>query len=72
MKKEPIIFIKHILKSIKNIEEDTKGFSKEKFFGLRIIQDAVIRNIEVISEAAKNLPSEFRDKLFINKINLLF
>jgi uncharacterized protein with HEPN domain len=62
MSKDYVIFLKHILQSIKNIEEDTKGFSKEKFFSSRTIQDAVIRNIEIIGEAARNLPYRLRTK----------
>ncbi len=62
MKKDPVIFLDHILQSIKNIEEDTAGFSKEQFLSRRTIQDAVIRNIEVMGEAAKNIPDDFRRK----------
>ena len=59
MKKENTIFLNHILQSIQYIEEDTKGFTFEKFKSARTIQDAVIRNIEIIGEAAKNISREF-------------
>jgi|SRR3989344_2226982 len=62
MKKDEHIFVHHILNSIKNIEEDTNNFTKEEFFRARTIQDAVIRNIEIIGEACKNLPSEYKKK----------
>ena len=62
MKNDPVIFLDHILQSIKIIEEDTAGFSKEQFLSRRTIQDAVIRNIEVMGEAAKNIPDDFRRK----------
>jgi uncharacterized protein with HEPN domain len=60
MKKDPGIFIEHILESIERIEEYTKGLSKEDFLRSSEKQDAVIRRIEIIGEAAKNVPSEIK------------
>lgn len=62
MTKEPLIFIEHILKSIEKIESFSKGVSKEKFFKNELIQSAIIRQIEIIGEAVKNLPKEFTIK----------
>jgi len=62
MKKDPKIFIKHILESIERIEEYTKGITKDEFLSSRKTQDAVIRRIEVIGEAAKNIPEEIKEK----------
>ena len=62
MKKEPVIFIDHILDSIERIESYTKNLTKEKLTKDVKIQDAIIRRIEVIGEAAKNIPSDFRNK----------
>jgi len=62
MKKEPLIFLKHILKEVNKIEESTKDLSKEGFKKDVNIQDATIRRIEIIGEAAKNLPKSFKDK----------
>jgi len=53
MKKDPKIFIEHILESIARIEEYTKEITKDEFLSSSKIQDAVIRRIEVIGEAAK-------------------
>lgn len=61
MNKDPIIFIEHIIDSIKNIEYFMKKVSKESFFENKEKQSAVIRQIEIIGEAVKNLPSEFKD-----------
>lgn len=60
MKKEPLIFIEHILDSIGLIEEYTAGKSKKEFFNSTQLQDSVIRRIEIIGEAVKNLPEEIR------------
>ena len=62
MKKEPLIFIEHILESIERIESYTKDLSKEKLKKNVKIQDAIIRRIEIIGEATKNLPIDFRNK----------
>lgn len=62
MKKDPKIFIEHILESIERIEEYTKGITKDEFLSSRKTQDAVIRRIEVIGEAVKNIPDEIKEK----------
>jgi len=62
MKKDPKIFLEHILESIEIIENHTKAVSKEKLFRNIIIQDAVIRRIEIIGEAVKNLPPDYKRK----------
>jgi uncharacterized protein with HEPN domain len=62
MKKDPKIFLGHILESIESIGEYTKGQTKEKFPKAKMRQDAVIRKIEIIGEAVKNLPQHFKKK----------
>ena len=62
MKKDPKIFIEHILESIARIEEYTKEITKNEFLKSRQTQDAVIRRIEIIGEAAKNIPDETKKK----------
>lgn len=62
MKKDPGVFIEHILECIELIEEYTKEAKKEGFFNSRQLQDAVIRRIEVIGEAVKNIPPEIKDR----------
>lgn len=56
------VYLLHILDAIRNIEEFTKGCSKEKFLKAKIIQDSVIRNLEIIGEAAKHVPASVRRK----------
>lgn len=60
MNKDPQIFLKHILESIEWIEKDTKGMSKEEFLKNVPIQDAVVRRIEIIGEAIRNLSPELK------------
>ena len=62
MKKKPEIFLKHILDNINLIENSTKNLSREKFKLDRDIIDANVRRVEIIGEAVKNLPQEFKNK----------
>ena len=57
------IFLKHIIESIENVEDFTKEISISDFINSVLIQDGVIRRLEIIGEAVKNLPMEFREKL---------
>lgn len=60
MKKEPKLFLAHIVESAADIENYTKKFSKEKFLKDKRTQDAIIRRIGIIGEAAKNVSSEIK------------
>ena len=62
MNKDDTVFLKHILDDIDLIESYLKDKSYEEFEENRILQDAVIREIEIIGEATKNLSVEFRNK----------
>ena len=55
-------YIEHIKDAIKDIESFTKNLSKEKFLNSKLRQNAVIRQLEVIGEATKNVPESFRKK----------
>lgn len=57
MRKDPEVFLGHILESIEAIEEYTAGINKDKFLKIRQKIDAVVRRIEIIGEATKNLPA---------------
>ncbi|HUU78743.1 MAG TPA: DUF86 domain-containing protein [candidate division Zixibacteria bacterium] len=60
--KQPKVFIQHILDSINLIEKYLKGKNKEAFLASDQLQDAVIRRLEIIGEAVKNLPEEIIKK----------
>lgn len=62
MKKGEQIFLEHIIDSIKDIEKFIKGLSKDRFLKSKEKQNAVIRSIEIIGEATKNLPSKFKNE----------
>ncbi|NOR85240.1 DUF86 domain-containing protein [archaeon] len=62
MKKDALIFLGHILDSIGYIESFSNGLSKSNFETNRLKQSAIIREIEIIGEAVKNLPIDFTVK----------
>lgn len=62
MKKDPKIFLLHVIDSIHEIERNVKGISRAKFLQDVKTQDAVMRRIEIIGEAVRNLSSDFREK----------
>jgi uncharacterized protein with HEPN domain len=40
----------------------TDGYSKEQLFGDDLVMDAVLRNLELLGEAAKQIPEEMRER----------
>jgi uncharacterized protein with HEPN domain len=56
MPREVDVFFKDILQAINRIEAYTKGVSYEAFHGNNLVQDAVVRNLEIIGEAVKHIP----------------
>jgi uncharacterized protein with HEPN domain len=57
------IYLKHILDAIKQIKLYRRDIKNEDdFFEDRKTQDAVVRNLEIIGEAASKLPASFRAK----------
>ncbi len=56
---DPAIYLRHIRDAIARIEKYTIQ-GREVFFDDTMVQDAVIRNLEVIGEAVRNLPPGLR------------
>ena len=62
MKKDAKVFIDHILECIGLIEDYAAGKAEDDFRASVQLQDAVIRRIEIIGEAVKNIPEEIKIK----------
>jgi len=62
MQKRYKVYLNDILNAIQKIEKYVKGIDFEEFIKNSLIQDGVIRNLEIIGEAVKNLPQEIREK----------
>ena len=55
------VYISNIIDAIDRILDYTEGVTQEEFKKENMIQDAVVRNFEIIGEATKNISSELRD-----------
>ncbi len=54
-------YLAHILQAMRRIGRYTQGISDLEFFGDELVQDAVIRNIEILGEAARNISRKHPD-----------
>ena len=61
-KRETKVFLDDIYESILKIEEYVSSITEKEFEDSSEKQDAVIRRLEIIGEAAKNIPAEIREK----------
>ena len=48
-------YLEHIVEAIDRVLRYTEGLEESDFLGNEMIQDAVVRNIEIVGEAAKNI-----------------
>ena len=62
MKRDVGLFIEDIRENIQNIEDFSKGITFGCFCEDKLRQNAIIRCLEIIGEAAKNVPQSFREK----------
>jgi len=60
--RDHVLFLEDILESIDKIEEYTKDLTYEEFQDDERTIDAVIRNFEIISEAANNIPEALKER----------
>lgn len=60
MKRDESLYLRHILDAIIKTEEYLQGQDEKSFNGSSLVQDAVIRQIEIIGEATKRLSQELR------------
>jgi len=66
MRKDPAVFIEHILESTQNIENFTRGVTKVQFLKNKEKQSAVIREIEVIGKRLRISHPHLRSKKLIS------
>jgi uncharacterized protein with HEPN domain len=62
MSRDVRVYIEDILECIDKINEYTKEITDVNFYESSQIQDAVIRRLEIIGEAVKKIPDEFKNK----------
>ena len=61
MTKDSRVYLAHILECAERIERYIET-GNSAFMGTTMIQDAVIRNFEIIGEATKRIPEDYRRK----------
>lgn len=56
------LYLDDILEAAKRIEKYAKGATLKKLKKDTLVLDAIVRNLEIIGEAAKNIPNRIREK----------
>ena len=59
-KRDHRLFLADMLEAIEKIERYTHGLNREDLWQDDLVADAVVRNIEVIGEAARHVPEALR------------
>ncbi|MDG6219012.1 MAG: DUF86 domain-containing protein [Candidatus Thermoplasmatota archaeon] len=62
MKRSYRLFVEDILTSVDKIENYISDLYYDDFIENHMVVDAVLRNLEIIGEAANNIPDEIRNK----------
>ncbi len=62
MKRSDKLFLEDILECIDRIENYTQNLSYDDFVEKQMVIDAVVRNLEIIGEASKNIKDDARKK----------
>ena len=62
MKRDVKLFVQDILDNINDIGEFSKNLTKEKLISSKLKQNAIVRSIEIIGEAVKNIPDSIKEK----------
>ena len=62
MSLSPLEYLRHIRDEAQYLAGLVPGLGKEQFLGDETLKRAVVRSIEVIGEAAKKVPDEYRQR----------
>ncbi len=60
MKKDAIVYLRHIVDAIERLDGYLKGVDSEVFLASNLIRAGVIRELEIIGEAAKQVGEDFK------------
>lgn len=61
-KRQDLELLRDIAEAVRRIENYLKGIGYQKFSQDTKTQDAIVRNLEIIGEAVKNISTEFKKK----------
>jgi uncharacterized protein with HEPN domain len=57
---EPRDYLRHILAEVEYLLDQSRTLTYERFAADQTLRRAFVRSLEIIDEAVKNLPDEFR------------
>ncbi|HEY4690045.1 MAG TPA: DUF86 domain-containing protein [Anaerolineae bacterium] len=60
MKRDDSVYLHHILDAIERISNYVQGISRDEFMHTPLIQDGVVRQLEIVGEASRNLSEDLR------------
>ncbi len=61
-KRDPRLFVAEMIAACDKIGRFISGLQEADFYNNELVQDAVLRNLEVIGEAARQLSADVRDR----------
>jgi uncharacterized protein with HEPN domain len=62
MERDESVYLRHMLDAIARIEEYLQGIDRQAFHHQYLVQDGVIRQLEIVREATKHLTDKLRKK----------
>jgi uncharacterized protein with HEPN domain len=60
MVKDDTVYLQHVFDAINTIQEYLLGVDEDQFKATRLLQDGVIRQIEIVGEAVRHLSKDIR------------
>jgi uncharacterized protein with HEPN domain len=63
VQRDPLVYLDDILLACRRIQQYTANLEFEQFNENELLIDAVTRNFQIIGEASKNIPHDFRARL---------
>ncbi|MCD6512100.1 MAG: DUF86 domain-containing protein [Thermoplasmata archaeon] len=60
MPREYKVYLKDILEAIRKIEKYSEKMNLEEFRDNELVQDGIVRNLEIIGEAVKHIPEDIK------------
>lgn len=62
MKKDDLVYLRHVLDAVTRIQEYVRDVKHENFLANHLVQDGVMRQIQIIGEATKKVAENLRER----------
>jgi uncharacterized protein with HEPN domain len=62
MKRDVNLYLRDILENIEDIESFSKGLQEKELFSDKMRKKAIIKSLEIIGEAVKNIPDSVKNR----------